>query len=95
MNSWKAVRGRRWCGLSLTSKDVQQYIRNSKQVYTIYIGEYREVRMPSPESRKSHVTALSVNSRASMGKHWLSSFDTYTTTQRDSVCEIHQNAMQH
>lgn len=81
--------------LRLTSKNVQQYIRNFKQVYTIYIGEYREIRMLSPElyyevtvsegsdSHKSHITAMSVNSRASMGKHWISSFDTYTTTQRD------------
>lgn len=35
--------------LRLTSKNVQQYIRNFKQVYTIYIGEYRETRMLSPE----------------------------------------------
>lgn len=81
--------------LRLTSKNVQQYIRNFKQVYTRYIGEYREIRMLSPEryyevtvsegseSHKSHITAMSVNSRASMGKHWISSFDTCTTTQRD------------
>lgn len=91
----KAVSWRSWCVLSLTSKNVQPYIRNSKQVHTIYIGEYREIRMLSPESHKSHITAMSVSSRASVGKHWVSSFDTYTTTQRDSVCEIHQNAMQH
>lgn len=33
----------------LQARMYKQYIRNFKQVYTIYIGEYRETRMLSPE----------------------------------------------
>lgn len=60
----------------------KQYVRNFKEVYPIYVGEYREIRMlrtelyyevtvsKGSESQKSHTTAMSVNSRASMGEHW-------------------------
>lgn len=57
-------------------------MRNFKEVYTIYIGEYREIRMLRPElyyevtvskdseSHKGHTTSMSVNARASVGEHW-------------------------
>lgn len=68
-------------------------MRNFKQVYTIYIGEYREIRMLRPElyyevivskgsaSHKSCTAAMAVNSGHLWQSTGMSSFD--TRTQRD------------
>lgn len=68
-------------------------MRNFKQVYTIYIGEYREIRMLRPElyyevtvskgsvSHKSCTAAMAVNSGHLWESTGMSSFD--TRTQRD------------